>query len=66
KSIMPSTLNLYKLNSIDDLDCQFWSLNIMDNKLLCFGGDVSFLSSKNIGIAVQIKVTLADSMTTEM
>ncbi|XP_055865712.1 uncharacterized protein LOC106074032 isoform X1 [Biomphalaria glabrata] len=56
------SLTIYKLDSVEGIDCQPWSLNVRENKHLCWGGDVSFEKySKDIGRALHMKITLADS-----
>ncbi|XP_055866479.1 uncharacterized protein LOC106074040 isoform X2 [Biomphalaria glabrata] len=64
ESTMSPTLTLDKVEFFKN--CELWSPIFID-KLLCFGGKVSFLmSSSEIGEAVHITVTSADSKITNM
>ncbi|KAK0066946.1 hypothetical protein Bpfe_003681 [Biomphalaria pfeifferi] len=64
ESTMSPTLTLDKEEFFED--CELWSPSFKD-KLLCFGGNVSFfMSSLEIGEAVHINVTSADSQITKM
>ncbi|XP_055867084.1 uncharacterized protein LOC129922909 [Biomphalaria glabrata] len=55
------SLTIYKLDSVEGVDCQPWSLNVKVNKHLCWGGNVSFQNySKDIGKFLIMTLTLAD------
>ncbi|KAK0066941.1 hypothetical protein Bpfe_003676 [Biomphalaria pfeifferi] len=61
------SLTIYKLDSVEGIDCQPWSLNVRENKHLCWGGNVSFQKySKDIGRALHMKIILADSNKTQL
>ncbi|KAI8780190.1 hypothetical protein BgiBS90_019384, partial [Biomphalaria glabrata] len=56
-----SSLNLNTMDLVEGIDCEQWSVFIKEKKTLCWGGDVSFLFSKEIGEAVFMKLTFSDS-----